>query len=260
MKIAHVIPLLKTGFISWFYQSIWYSQSLSTTAKKLEHNGVHGIVLKWSDMDNYLSRRQQNVDFDGIKSKTNGVTCGVLQGQILGLLLFLLVHYLSNVSSFLFSLLFANDSNMFASGNDPNELIIDSNEEIEKISIWMYIDKLTHSVKKTHFMVFRSSRRKLNMQDVLMIRGHEIETVNSPKSLGVYLDSGLTWHNHINYTKGKIACGIGILCKTRISCMRQLLLCNTTLSYILIYATVLKSGVIPIKIILGHFYDCRRGC
>ena len=48
-----------------------------------------------------------------------------------------------------------------------------------------------------------------------MIRGHEIEKVDSTKFLGVYLDSGLTWRNHINYIKGKIARGIGILCKAR---------------------------------------------
>ena len=104
---------------------------------------------------------------------------------------------------------------MFASGNDPSELVRKTNEEIEKILSWLDVNKLTLNVKKTHFMVFRNNRRKLTIYDTLMIRGHEIEIVESTKFLGVYLDSGLTWRNHIDYIKGKIARGIGILCKAR---------------------------------------------
>ena len=120
------------------------------------------------------------------------------------------------MSSFLFSLLFADDSNMFASGNDPSELVRKTNEEIEKnILSWLDVNKLTLNVKKTHFMVFRNYRRKLTINDTLMIRGHEIEIVESTEFLGVYLDSGFTWRNHIDYIKGKIARGIGILYKAR---------------------------------------------
>ena len=91
----------------------------------------------------------------------------------------------------------------------------EKNVEIEKILSWQDVNKLILNVKKTHFMVFRNYRRKLTIHDTLMIRGHEIKIVESTKFLCVYLDSGLTWRNHIDYIKGKIARGIGIPCKAR---------------------------------------------
>lgn len=42
-----------------------------------------------------------------------------------------------------------------------------------------------------------------------------IEQVNSTKFLGVIIDYRLSWNEHINYIKGKIAKGIGIVCKAR---------------------------------------------
>ena len=56
--------------------------------------------------------------------------------------------YLSYVSCLLFSLLFADDSNMFLSGKNPTALIDTMNTEIEKVLEWLDINKLTLNVKK----------------------------------------------------------------------------------------------------------------
>ena len=88
-------------------------------------------------------------------------------------------------------------------------------KEMEKLVNWLEINKLTLNIGKTHYMLFRNSHKKAHFTQKLVIWGQEIEMVESTKFLGVYLDSRLAWRNHIDYIKGKISRGIGIICKAR---------------------------------------------
>ena len=203
--------------------------------QKLEHLGIRGISLNW--FKSYLSSRSQYVDYSGVSSELQYIRCGVPQGSILGPLLFLLyINDLSRVSSLLFSMLFADDSNMFLSGKNPDVLINTMNTEIEKILEWLNINKLTLNVKKTHYMFFKKSKAKLIRTHDITIKGQITDMVDVTKFLGVHIDACLSWRHHIQHIRNKIAKGLGIICKAR-KVLHQSTLLTLYNSFILPYLT-----------------------
>ena len=71
--------------------------------------GIRGTILKW--FKSYLTDRLQFVTIDGTQSEIKSVKCGVPQCSILGPLLFIIyMNDLYNVSEFLFTILYADDT------------------------------------------------------------------------------------------------------------------------------------------------------
>jgi hypothetical protein len=168
----------------------------SILLQKLNHYGIRGISNTW--IKNYLSNRHQCTIFNEVKSPTKQITCGVPQGSILGPLLFLLyINDLPNCSSTLKFILFADDTNIICTGDDPISVESKLNKELNIISNWFKLNKLSLNIKKTNFMIFKNKYSKLpDIKVNIKIDGKDIEQVNTTKFLGILIDDKLTWHAH----------------------------------------------------------------
>ena len=116
---------------------------------------------KW--LTSYLTGRTQYVVYDGPKSSTLNVTCGVPQGSILGPLLFIIyVNDICNVSDLLYKILYADDTCVVAHGHNLDDLIDTLNTELCNLNAWLLCNKLTLNTKKTYYMVFHRFSIKNN--------------------------------------------------------------------------------------------------
>jgi len=180
--------------------------------RKLYRYGVRGAPLKW--FENYLLNRHQFVQISNSKSNQQLIKCGVPQGSIIGPILFLLyINDLPQATS-LFSIMFADDSNVFTAGSSTAECIETLNRELVLLTEWIHSNKLSLNVDKSHLIVFSKARHAPN-DSTVFLDGKQLTQVHTIKFLGVIIDDKLSWQQHVNYIRGKLSRTIGILSRAR---------------------------------------------
>ena len=124
---------------------------------KLKLYGVNGTCLEW--FKSYLSNRNPCIFYEvynNIKKCVYlDILCGMPQGSILGLLLFLIyVNVLFRCPGKQNFVMFAEDTNLFISGIDVDEIFSDLRCELNIISLWFKENNLSPNLAKTKYSLF----------------------------------------------------------------------------------------------------------
>ena len=90
--------------------------------KKIYAYGNRGPALKL--LKSYLTGRTQYVIYDGIQSTTLPISCGAPHSSILEPLVFIItMNDIGNVSEFLYTILYADDTCVLLNGNEYMNLV-----------------------------------------------------------------------------------------------------------------------------------------
>ena len=114
-----------------------------------------------------------------------------------------------------------------------DELLLKINKELPNIYDWLCANKLTLNLRKTKYLIFQPRQKvDYNLLPPLSIAGQCLEQVSKIKYLGIYIDSHLSWHDHIDYVCDKVSKSINIMTKIKSYLGNQ---CLTSIYYSLVY-------------------------
>lgn len=182
---------------------------------KLNYYGFHD--KSYDLLKCYLSNRFQYVVFNNVQSDLIEIKCGVPQGSILGPLLFIIyLNDMPNVTEYFTPIIYADDTTLFTTlnYNNVNDTQHNINDELQLISDWLKLNKLSLNASKTKAMLFHSPQRQIS-NPTIFIDDTEIDFVNEFNFLGIILDKNLKWRSHVTFISKKISKTIGILSKLK---------------------------------------------
>ena len=111
--------------------------------------------------------------------------------------------------------MYADDTEIYASAKDGDELVTNINSDLENVRKWMFQNKLQMYPTKTKHMYIGSSFNIKNKiaQNPILINNVPVPRTENYTCLGVDLDERLTWEKHIDNRPicTKVGAGNGIM-------------------------------------------------
>ena len=179
--------------------------------KKLCNYGVRGLPLKL--LESYLKNRYQYTKVNGVSSNISKIDIGVPQGSSLGPLMFLIyINDLPDITN-MDVRLFADDACLSLQDDDPKILQDKVNSELIKINQWLMENKLHLNYGKSTYLIFTNRKNKYKFK--ISINDMVIGQSYSTKYLGVTIDEKLSWKDHIQNLKSKLAKNCYALAKAK---------------------------------------------
>lgn len=145
------------------------------------------------------------------------VKTGLPQGRILGPIIFLIyVNHISNLPLSSFLSMYADDTVLCCSGDDPMQIQQAMNTDLQLVYNWTVVNKLTINPSKTKCTLFSTRRSKKQLDYPAIYLGvTKIDYVEKYEYLGFIFDRYLTFEPHLSRTLQRINLKAIILYKVR---------------------------------------------
>lgn len=178
--------------------------------KKMYRLGFRGVILDW--VKSFLTDRRIVVDVDGVLSDECVVNIGLPQGAVSSALFFLLyINDMPNISNSINLVQFADDTTIFASGENINHLCEHMSSQLEHVDNYLRANRLSLNINKSCFMIFSHNKVDPNMS--IKMRNEDIVFVSKTNFLGVTIDDKLNFTDHVISVRKKLSRSLGIIFK-----------------------------------------------
>ena len=188
-----------TGMVLIDLSKAFDSLSHSVLLNKLWSLGTSASAL--SLFESYLCDRQQTTRVGPSVSTALTVTHGVPQGSILGPVLFNL--YLNDLLEVIEETeidSYVDDTKLYLSISlkDIQVGLSHISEDLKQVAEWCCSNSLLINPKKTKFILFGVPQNLHCLPDISVeFMGQQLKPVASCKDIGILLDSGLTFNEHV---------------------------------------------------------------
>ena len=200
----------QTDVVYTDYSAAFQSVNHSLLLHKLHHSyHMSGTVLNW--LSTYLKNRKQRVVVNGKCSDWTNVISGTPEGSILSPLLFAL--YVNDLPDKIKTncLLFADDVKLYHKiSNQSDSLLLQ--RDLDSLCQWSADWKLSLNPIKCKAITL--TLKKCPIPTVYKINNTELEHVSSIRDLGVWLDSKLTFKDHISFIVTKANRALGVMMRS----------------------------------------------
>ena len=102
---------------------------------------------------------------------------------------------------------FADDTTVFASDSDINNVHATVNRELVCVDNWLKANRLSLNVSKTSYMIISNQKYAIDVR----IRDSILTKVSTVKFLGVALDENHTFNDHVKNVTTKISQSVGVM-------------------------------------------------
>ena len=152
------------------------------------------------------------------------------------------------------TILFADDTTIFLSSQNPQYLYESVNKDLHSINEWFQTNQLSLNVSKTNYVLFNNTRVDNADNFNLTIANGSIERTNEVTFICLYLDSKLDWNAHTKFVRNKMNSALYAMRRSKIILKQSHMMTTIPYPYFIhILITVLHCGEPRIHNIYIHY-------